>query len=139
MYGISAWHVYLKGTRQSELVITTRQQPTVTVDNLEVAQLIYLLLENKNIRNIIDSVSSKMVLILGRFTPERKPVLDAIRDSLRERNYSPVIFDFDQPMTRDISETVVALAHLSKFIIVDLTDARSVPQELSMIVPHLPL
>ena len=138
VYGISAWHVYLKGTRQSELVITTGRQPTVTVDNLEVAQLIHLLLENSNIRNIIESVSSKMVLILGRFAPERKLVLDAIRDSLRKRNYSPVIFDFHQPTTRDISETVVALAHLSKFIIADLTDARSIPQELSMIVPNLP-
>jgi hypothetical protein len=138
VYGTSAWNVYLKGTKQSELVITTSKQPTVTVDNLEVAQLIYLLLENKNIRNIIESVSSKMVLILGRFSPERKLVLDAIRDSLRRRNYSPVIFDFDQPMTRDISETVVTLAHLSKFIIADLTDARSIPQELSMIVPNLP-
>jgi len=138
VYGIAAWHVNLRGAIQSELVITTKQQPTVTVDNLEVAQLIYMLLENKNIRTIIDSVSSKLILILGRFTPERKPALDGIRESVRKENYSPVVFDFDQPATRDISETVVTLAHLARFIIVDLTDARSVPQELSMIVPHLP-
>ena len=40
-----------------------------------------------------------VVLILGRFSAERKLVLDALRDELRksERNYVPVVFDFEQP------------------------------------------
>jgi hypothetical protein len=39
----------------------------------------------------------KVVLILGRFTPERKTVLDAIRDQLRKRDYLPILFDFQKP------------------------------------------
>ena len=78
-----------------------------------------------------------MVLILGRFTPERKAILDALRDTLRERNYLPVVFDFDKPASRDLTETVSTLAHLARFIIADITDPRSIPQELQAIVPDL--
>ena len=51
------------------------------------AQFIYLLLHNEKIREVIDTITSKAVLILGRRTPARKAVLDAIRDELRRRNY----------------------------------------------------
>jgi hypothetical protein len=53
---------------------------------IDVAQFIYLLLKNKNVRHIIDTITSKVVLILGRFTPDRKPVLEAIREELRKRD-----------------------------------------------------
>jgi len=97
IYGISAWDVQLEGANQVSLIITLIDQPTITVDNLKVAQFIYLLLNNKEIRDVIDTITSKVVLILGRFTDERKKVLDAIRDELRKQNYTPVLFDFEKP------------------------------------------
>ncbi len=138
IYGISAWDVQLDGANQSDLVISPPSQPTVTVDQLEVGQFIYLLLNNRNIRRVIDTITSKVVLILGRFTPARKAVLDALRDELRRHDYLPIVFDFDKPTTRDLTETISILAHLARFILADLTDAKSVPQELHAIVPHLP-
>ena len=137
IYGISAWELKLEGATQTDLIITRRFEPTITVDNLEVAQFIYLLLNNERIRDVIDTITSKVVLILGRFTPERKAVLDAIRDELRKRNYLPVLFDFDKPASRDTTETVRTLAHLARFIIADITEPRSIPQELQAIVPGL--
>src|SRR6266700_1594033 len=138
IYGISAWDIQLKEAKQNNLVITPEGQPTITVDNLEVAQFIYLLLNNPKIRDVIDTIAKKATLILGRFTSERKVVLDALRDALRTRGYLPILFDFEKPASRDITETVSTLAHLARFVIADLTDAKSIPQELQAIVPNLP-
>lgn len=79
IYGISAWNLKLAETKQLNIVITPAAEPEITVDNLEVAQFIYLLLHNEKIREVIDTITSKAVLTLGRFTRERKAVLDAIR------------------------------------------------------------
>jgi uncharacterized protein YjbI with pentapeptide repeats len=138
IYGISAWNVQLDGAKQFNLVVTPREEPSITVDNLKVAQFIYLLLHNKEIREVIDTISKKVVLILGRFTAERKVVLDALRDELRRWNYLPVLFDFEKPGNRDITETVSTLAHMARFIIADITDPKSIPQELAFIIPTLP-
>jgi hypothetical protein len=138
IYGISVWDVRLEGAKQDNLVINLPEQPTITTDNLEVAQFIYLLLNNAKIREVIDTLTTKTVLILGRFTPERKTVLDALRDELRIRGFLPILFDFDKPASRDITETVSTLAHLARFVIADITDAKSIPQELMAIVPNLP-
>jgi len=139
VYGVAVWDVKLNETEQEDLVITPRFEPSgITVDNLEVAQFIYLLLHNENIRHIIDTITTKVVLILGRFTPERKTILDRIKKELRNRDYIPVLVDFKEPRSRDIKETVSTLAHMARFIIADITDARSVPLELEAIVPNLP-
>ena len=136
IYGISVWNVQLEGARQENLVITGSSEPVITVDNLEVAQFIHLLLNNKKLRDVIDTITSKVVLILGRFTSERKATLDAIRNELRSQNYLPVLFDFEKPANRDLTETVSMLAHLARFIIVDLTDPSSAPHEVATVIPH---
>ena len=137
VYGVSVWNVNLTRTVQSNLVISPRNEPAITVDQLEVAQFIYLLLRNQKIRNVIDTITSKVVLILGRFTPERKRVLDGIREELRHRDFVPVLFDFEIPRHRNITETVTLLARMARFIIADLTDPKSLPQELQAIIPDL--
>ena len=139
VYGIGAWDVKLDETMQESLVITPRFEPSgITVDNLEVAQFIYLLLHNEKIRHIIDTITTKVVLILGRFAQERKAILDTIKEELRNRDYIPVLVDFKEPTSRDIKETVSTLAHMARFIIADITDARSISQELQAIIPNLP-
>jgi uncharacterized protein YjbI with pentapeptide repeats len=136
IHGISAWNIQLEETIQSGLIITRSNEPIMTIDNLKVAQFIYLLLNNAEIREVIDTITSKVVLILGRFTPERKAVLDALREELRKHNYSPVLFDFEKPASRDLTETVSTLAHLARFIIVDLTDPSSAPHEVVTVIPQ---
>jgi hypothetical protein len=138
VYGISVWNVRLDGAIQSNLVITPHDESAIQVDNLEVAQFIYLLLNNEKIRDVIDTVGKKAVLILGRFTPDRKAVLDAIREALRQNGYLPILFDFEKPSTRDTQETIITLAGMVRFIIADITDPKSIPQELASIVPNLP-
>ena len=128
----------LTNTNQSNLIITSESEPVIQVDNLELAQFVYLLMNNEKIREVIDTITSKVVLILGRFTPNRKVILDALREELRKRDYVPVLFDFEKPASRDITESVRILAGMARFVIADITDAKSIPQELSAIVPNLP-
>jgi uncharacterized protein YjbI with pentapeptide repeats len=142
VYGASVWDVKLKNAIQHELIFTSRFGPALTVDNLEVAQFIYLLLENQKLHDIIDTITSKVVLILGRFSEPHKRVLDMLREELRKYDLTPVVFDFAKPKSRSLTATVTTLAHMAKFIIADLTDARSIPQELTEIthaVPTVPI
>jgi hypothetical protein len=135
VYGMSAWDLNLEGATQRDLIVTRNDQPQITVDNLEVAQFIYLLLHNEKIRDVIDTITSKAVLILGRFTPERKAVLEALREELRRRDYLPILFDFEKPAGKDLTGTVQTLANMARFVVADLTDPSSVPHELAMVVP----
>jgi uncharacterized protein YjbI with pentapeptide repeats len=137
IYGVSAWGVKLDNAKQQDLILTPADEPEITVDDVEVAQFVYLLLHNEKIGKVIDRIASKAVLILGRFTNKRKTVLDALREELRKRHYLPILFDFSVPATRDITETVSLLARMARFIIADLTDPSSIPKELEAIVPHL--
>jgi uncharacterized protein YjbI with pentapeptide repeats len=136
VYGISAWNLRVnQETKQSDLIITHPDEATVTVGDLEVAQFIYLLLSRKKLRNVLDTITFKAVLLLGRFTAERKAVLDALADELRKHNLLPIIFDFERSTNRDFTETIRILAGLSLFVIVDITKPKSEPQELSVTVP----
>jgi hypothetical protein len=91
----------------------------------------------------ITEFARRSVLILGRFGDRRKPVLQAVSDRLKragggEGGYQPILFDFDRPPDRDLTESVLGLAGLSRFIVADLTEPRGVPAELQQIVPNLP-
>ena len=139
VYGISAWNVTLnEGTKQQDLVVTPQGESELTTDDLEVAQFIYLMLDNEKLQRVIDTITSKVVLILGRFSPERKMVLDALRDELRTRNYVPVVFDFEKPRSGTTINTVTLLARMARFVIADISDAKSVLMELQAIVPSGP-
>lgn len=138
IYGVSAWKLKLDGAQQKDLVITALGEATITVDNIEVAQFVYLLLHNQKIRDVIETITSKAVLILGRFTVERKAVLDTLREELRNRGYLPILFDFEGSVNRSTDETITLLARMARFVIADVSDAKSVLQELRGIVPNLP-
>ena len=135
IYGISAWGLKLEGAKQQNLAITLDYESAITVDNIEVAQFVYLLLHNEKIRNVIDTIGKKGVLLLGRFTEGRMIVLERLRDRLRTLGYVPIVFNFDKPETKDFTETVRLLANLSHFVIVDITNPRSTPLELQAAVP----
>ena len=48
------------------------------------------------------------------------------------------MFDFPPSINQTTLETVRTLTSMARFVIADLTDARSVLQELQAIVPDLP-
>lgn len=136
IYGVNVWDLEGEFKEQRELMITPPGASTITVDNIKVAQFVYLILNNKEIRDVINTLTSKSVLILGRFAiPERKMILDALRDKLREYNLLPIVFDFDRSTDKDFTETIKTLAGLSYFVIADITNPKSSPLELQATVP----
>ena len=136
IFGVSAWRLKLGArTKQQNLVITFEDEAEITVDNIEVAQFVYLLLHNEKIRDVIDTIGKKGVLLLGRFTEGRMAVLERLRDKLRDLGFVPMVFNFDKPETKDFTETVRLVANLSHFVIVDITNPRSAPLELQATVP----
>jgi hypothetical protein len=73
IYGVSAWHLKLEKTNQQDLVITRADEPTITIDNIEVAQFIYLMLNNQKVRDVIDTITSKWELrATRRFGPSKR-------------------------------------------------------------------
>jgi len=89
---------------------------------------------------LMSELVSRGVLILGRFTARRRRILEAIQRTLEQRagNYIPVLFTFQKPKGRDLIESVMGFAALSRFVIADLTEPKSIPAELQQIAPSYP-
>jgi uncharacterized protein YjbI with pentapeptide repeats len=136
IYGISVWGLEGEFKEQNGLIITPPGESAITVDNIKVAQFIYLILNNKEIRDVLNTLTSKTVLILGRFAlPERKIILDALRNKLREYDLLPIVFYFERPTDKDFTETIKTLAGMCYFVIADVTNPKSSPLELQATVP----
>jgi uncharacterized protein YjbI with pentapeptide repeats len=156
VFGTAAWGLRGTPAKQERLFVTpisadirpptgrdARQKEAqydaaLTVDILELAPLVFAVLNRDRFSEVINTFTSKVVLILGRFTEPRMAVLQAIRRRLAGLRYLPVVFDFAAPWRRDLTETISTLAHLSRFVVADLTDAKSIPQEMGRIIPFLP-
>jgi hypothetical protein len=137
IYGVSVWEPKIdQSTKQDNLVITKPYGDEITVDNIEVGQFVYLLLHNERIREAIDTIGKKGVLLLGRFAGGRIAVLERLRDELRRRDFLPIVFSFDKPETKSFTETVRLLAGMSRFVIADITNPRSSPLELQATIPE---
>ena len=97
-------------------------------------------LDGAAVSRMLSEIAERSVLILGRFTDQRKAILDAIRVHLGKQptKYVPILFDFDKPRDRDLIESIVRFAALSRFVIADLSDPKSIPSELQAIVPQFP-
>lgn len=136
IYGVNVWDLEGEFKEQNQLIITLDETSAITVDNIKVAQFIYLILNNKEVRDVLNTLTSKTVLILGRFAlPERKVVLDALRNKLREYDLLPIVFDFERPDDKDFTETIKTLAGMCYFVIADVTNPKSSPLELQATVP----
>lgn len=135
VYGVSAWDVRTDAsTVQTELDMAYYGEAQITVDDLEVAQFINLLLQKEKLRGAIDTIGNRGVLILGRFG-DRKHILDKLRVRLRQLGFAPMVFDFEKPVSKDFTETVRTLAGISAFIVADITAPRSVQQEAQAVIP----
>ncbi|HSU84562.1 MAG TPA: hypothetical protein VLR69_19265, partial [Thermoanaerobaculia bacterium] len=134
VFGISAWGVETDANTRQDLIIgvgQAEQEAPLRAHDLHTAQLLALMLDGEGVRAVLDSVTSKLVLILGSFSPAEKSVLDALRLSLQGHGYIAVEFDFQRPSERDYAETVLTLMGMSRFVVADFTNAKEVRAEVA--------
>jgi hypothetical protein len=147
VYGIAAWDMKTcDEMKQSRLVIEKtyelysdliqRQTIPIMVDDIELAQFIYYLSDHKKMRDVLNILNDKGVLLLGRFKDGGLERLYSIRDWLQSKGYMTMIFDFAPASNLSRTETIVTMAGLSKFIIVDLSGS-SIPGELQGILAQI--
>jgi uncharacterized protein YjbI with pentapeptide repeats len=147
VYGIAAWDLQTSDQmKQSKLVIERTydlysdiiQQGKVPlmVDDIELAQFVYYLSNHKKMRDALNILNDKGVLLLGRFKDGGLERLYSIRERLQSKGYMAMIFDFARPDNLSLTETVVTMAGLSKFVVVDLSGS-SVPAELQSILSQI--
>lgn len=112
-----------------------RKEHAVTIDStLRLAREI----DGMNFGDIMSELSKRRVLILGRFTGRRLKVLEGIKAYLEKHSnhYIPELFTFRKPDSRDLIEAIIGFAALSRFVIADLSEPKSVQSELEPIVRH---
>jgi uncharacterized protein YjbI with pentapeptide repeats len=138
VHGTSFWEVSLAETGQRDLDIMPAQQPVLSVDSLQTAQLVGLLLHNERSRLDVFDITLNTVLVIGRFPEERREVLAAVKEALRQAGYSPIVLDLHQPGSGDKNEMVKTLGRMSRFVVADLTGDPRVAETLDAVVHFLP-
>ena len=141
VYGMSTWDLIRNDkTKEENLIISYNtvlgdadRQERAVVNGLDLAAFMHFTRNNDNIARLIEGANQKWVLLLGRFTEKGRVILDKLKARLKEEQYIPIIFDFGRPEQRDLIETIILLAGMSAFVIVELTDAQSTPLELQAI------
>lgn len=137
VHAVSCYDTHLEKTIQSDLIIFLPWEITITADTLGLAQFIFLLLNNPGLRDMIDSITCKAVLIIGYFAAERKMVVDVLCEVLRNRNYIPITINVDKPADQEMTKMISTLASIVRFVLADLTEAESNVQAFPFTLPDL--
>lgn len=138
VYGLSAFNLQGTPGLQSNLVITAQGESPIAVDDLEAAQFIYLLISGRKVPQILETVKSRLVLVLGTFRSERDSLLRSIQESLQQRELTSIVADIKPPLKRDLMDKVQILSRFLRFVIADLTESKPVLQLLSSL-PSVPV
>lgn len=157
VYGVSAWGASLDGTEQRELTVSLpepdiisvrivflgdtsirvpiarpkqpKPYPIVTFDELEALPFVDAILRNAALDGVVDKIDSKVVLILGRFTGDRRDLLASFREELRQRGYMPIVIDFGVIPPDDVDATVLRLSRLARYVIADISESIVLPYQ----------
>ena len=137
VYGISAWDIRTdEKTRQESLLITPWDENGITVDDLEIAQFLYMVINNEKLGHFVKVMRTSAVLILGSFgNDQSQALLEKLKKELSARGFIPIIFNFDISETNFPMETVRTLALLSNFIVIDLSEPAGQLAEMAALVP----
>lgn len=121
--------VRLKDALQQDLLITA-YGPVITVDDLEVSQLVIAFLDYPRLREVVKSITTELALIIGDFADERAEKLATLKGAVREQNYLPLALDCAGVKKQEIITYLTPLASLARFIFLDLTGMKRFGEDL---------
>jgi hypothetical protein len=133
--GLTAYDLRGAPRDESQLVVSDAHGLTVKVDFLEAPHFITLL-RSERLGLALARIEPKVVLILGRFTPERKAVLEQLRADLARKEWVALVFDFPAP--KGITPTFKVMASICGWVVADVTDPSEVRNEITLIAREHP-
>jgi uncharacterized protein YjbI with pentapeptide repeats len=125
IHGISAWGMEGTPRLQRRLVLTPRSELPVSLDDLELAQLLSLVLYGRRISSLLHCDSSGVLLVLGRFRGVRAEIAQLLERLLTGRGLAPVWIDLDRPAWREGLKAVRPLFRIARAAVVDFSGLRS--------------
>ncbi|MGB8347044.1 MAG: pentapeptide repeat-containing protein [Ktedonobacteraceae bacterium] len=131
-------HAQWRGSQDYDLIVTYKSQPTIIVDGFAMSLLIQLLLRDRSLWGVIERVTARVGLILALCIDERKKVINVLKSELRKLGYVPITFDCEQIEKREYKDWLDILTRLAKFVIIDMTAAKDIAQELPFLVSQHP-
>jgi uncharacterized protein YjbI with pentapeptide repeats len=120
IYGISAWNIQVEGAVQKNIILTDEGQPTITIDDVRIAQFVHLYLTSQEIRAIVNSFTTRVVLTLMHPTTEHQHMLEALGKALRLSHYHLLLFDVTTLSSQKDLDVLDSLVSLARFLLVDL-------------------
>lgn len=124
VHGISAWNLEGAPARQTGLIVTSKSEFPILVDDLEAAQYLNLIIYGKRGPLVTGAAASRIVLALGKFRSERRRVAETISAEVARRGWVQVTADLDKPTWREGVLRIRAVARSSRFVVLDLTGLR---------------
>ena len=109
----------------------------IDANDLRTASFVGELERPDALTHLINAGTKYMVLLLGSFDQKGREVLSAVENNLWKSGRIPIVFEFEGPSQRALVDAVRFFAVLSEFLIVDISDPRSVAFELNALVPDL--
>jgi hypothetical protein len=93
----------------------------MNVDHLGVAQFLQVLFHTALVPQIIETITSSIVLIVGQFFGDRAGVEDALRGELQRRERLPVTLELDNPAPAEAGTPIATVVRLARYVILDVT------------------
>lgn len=134
--GMFAWGLKLKEAIQRDIQVKLPVRQKITVDQLEIAQLLHLRLSSKNNLFGVETISPRLVLVLGEYRKENWSTFSTIRAQLRTHGYVPLRLEHSELGAAEI-ETIATLASLSRFVLFEISDIETWADRLPALLPHL--
>lgn len=140
VHGISAWNLDGEAAVQQGLCVTPKGEPRILVDSLEHAIFVNLLLDTRQMRDLVAGACGNVALCVGRRRSDSLNLLPELMRLLSEEGYLPILFDVDHSFVKKGLEMLKTLGKFSKLLIADLTGILSgaaILGQLSEAAPHL--